>query len=154
MPAATRQVIAPAISRKCAGMRVYTGTGLLARAFCHEDHCHLDGILYLNRMIEKKYSTTRKNDDMSLRDCFHGHARVRGANLRAVVRAVMKSWAWCASRPPTRPLGQARTVRRSRRRRWSWGLTCFSSSAFAGRRGLDALRAEARPVRDRGDTQQ
>ena len=30
----------------------YTGTGLLARAFCHEID-HLDGILYLDKMIEE-----------------------------------------------------------------------------------------------------
>ncbi|HIU45927.1 MAG TPA: peptide deformylase [Candidatus Fimadaptatus faecigallinarum] len=35
-------------------LKEYTGTGLLARAFCHEID-HLDGILYLDKMIEEVF---------------------------------------------------------------------------------------------------
>ena len=35
-------------------LREYTGTGLLARAFCHEID-HLDGTLYLDKMIEEVF---------------------------------------------------------------------------------------------------
>ena len=35
-------------------VKEYTGTGLLARAFCHEID-HLDGILYLDKMIEEVF---------------------------------------------------------------------------------------------------
>lgn len=35
-------------------LREYTGTGLLARAFCHEID-HLDGKLYLDKMIEEVF---------------------------------------------------------------------------------------------------
>ncbi|MGN0742334.1 MAG: peptide deformylase [Candidatus Fimadaptatus sp.] len=35
-------------------LREYTGTGLLARAFCHEID-HLDGTLYLDKMLEEVF---------------------------------------------------------------------------------------------------
>jgi peptide deformylase len=42
-----------ALNRK-GELREYTGSGLLARAFCHEID-HLDGILYLDKMIEEVF---------------------------------------------------------------------------------------------------
>ena len=45
------KVVVRALNRKGDPVE-YTGTGLLARAFCHEID-HLDGILYTDKMIEE-----------------------------------------------------------------------------------------------------
>ena len=47
------KVVVRALNRKGDPVE-YTGTGLLARAFCHEID-HLDGILYTDKMIEEMF---------------------------------------------------------------------------------------------------
>jgi peptide deformylase len=42
-----------------AGERVYTATGLLARAFCHEID-HVDGVLFVDRLSPLKRDLMRR----------------------------------------------------------------------------------------------